>query len=154
MPNALVRMPNAYCSIEHAFGRKRIPCGRITNVFGGNPNASARKPKAFGAIENPCCNGPPSPTGRYGAGGYSPAMRVLNCALIGGVIVGGVGFVGGFFGPLIFAPEANQGPLLGIFITGPLGFVVGLLGGAIVGFCKPRQPPVIPRDSGDRAGLR
>jgi hypothetical protein len=27
---------------------------------------------------------------------------------------------------MVFKPEANQGPLLGIFITGPLGFVVGL----------------------------
>jgi hypothetical protein len=37
----------------------------------------------------------------------------------------------GFFGPLIFTPDANQGPLLGIFITGPLGFVLGGIGGGI-----------------------
>jgi hypothetical protein len=35
--------------------------------------------------------------------------------------------VGGFLGPMILAPEANQGPLLGIFITGPLGLVVGAI---------------------------
>lgn len=40
-------------------------------------------------------------------------------------IIGGIGFALGFFGPIIFTPGANQGPLLGIFITGPLGFVVG-----------------------------
>lgn len=45
------------------------------------------------------------------------------------MICGGIGFVGGFFGPILFTPDANQGPLLGIFITGPLGLVVG----AIVG---------------------
>jgi hypothetical protein len=47
------------------------------------------------------------------------------------VICGAIGFAIGFFGPLIFSPEANQGPLLGIFITGPggavLGFLLGLL---------------------------
>ena len=30
-----------------------------------------------------------------------------------------------------FAPEANQGPLLGIFITGPLGFIIGGLAGLV-----------------------
>jgi hypothetical protein len=49
-------------------------------------------------------------------------MRVLMTA----VVVGGVAFAAGFFGPIIFTPEANQGPLLGIFITGPLGFVFGM----------------------------
>jgi hypothetical protein len=56
-------------------------------------------------------------------------------ALIAAVAVGGVGFVAGFFLPLVLSPEANQGPLLGIFITGPggaaLGFVVGLVAGVL-----------------------
>ncbi|HKP28606.1 MAG TPA: hypothetical protein VJU15_04360 [Gemmatimonadales bacterium] len=43
--------------------------------------------------------------------------------------VGFVCFAAGFFGPIIFTPEANQGPLLGIFITGPIGLVLGLLVG-------------------------
>ena len=47
------------------------------------------------------------------------------------LVAGGIGFVGGFFGPMIFAPDANQGPLLGIFITGPLGLVTGAIGGLI-----------------------
>jgi hypothetical protein len=46
-------------------------------------------------------------------------------------VVGGVCFAAGFFGPMILAPDANQGPLLGIFITGPLGVVAGLLIGGI-----------------------
>jgi hypothetical protein len=56
---------------------------------------------------------------------------VLALTLSGALVVGGVGFVGGFFGPMIFAPEANQGPLLGLFITGPLGFVLGGAGGFV-----------------------
>ena len=49
----------------------------------------------------------------------------------GATIAGFAGFVGGFFGPMLFAPSANQGPLLGIFITGPLGFLLGGVSGAI-----------------------
>jgi hypothetical protein len=47
------------------------------------------------------------------------------------LVIGAIGFVGGFFGPMIFAPGANQGPLLGILITGPLGVLVGALGGLV-----------------------
>jgi Ni/Co efflux regulator RcnB len=50
--------------------------------------------------------------------------------------LGGVGFLSGFMGPVIFNPSANQGPLLGIFITGPVAFVVGGLFGAISAFNK------------------
>jgi uncharacterized YccA/Bax inhibitor family protein len=46
-----------------------------------------------------------------------------------GLIVGAIGFLLGFVGPILLTPEANQGPLLGIFITGPLGVVLGLLWG-------------------------
>lgn len=60
-------------------------------------------------------------------------------ALLGAFILGTVGFLGGFFGPLIFKPEANQGPLLGIFITGPLGFILGGIGGALVGWRRNRR---------------
>ncbi len=45
------------------------------------------------------------------------------------LFVGGTCFALGFFGPMIFAPEANQGPMLGIFYTGPLGFVLGVVWG-------------------------
>ncbi len=46
----------------------------------------------------------------------------------------GLGFIGfalGFFGPMIFAPGANQGPLLGIFITGPIGVATGFVAGIV-----------------------
>jgi hypothetical protein len=55
----------------------------------------------------------------------------LSSVLLGAAIVGGIGFLGGFFGPIIFTPHSNQGPLLGLFITGPLGFVVGAAGGFV-----------------------
>jgi len=47
--------------------------------------------------------------------------RVIVCSMIAGT----VGFAGGFFGPMIFSPGSNQGPLLGIIVTGPLGFLLG-----------------------------
>jgi hypothetical protein len=46
-----------------------------------------------------------------------------------GLVLGAVGLVAGFFGPVLFAPKANQGPMLGLFITGPLGLLAGLLWG-------------------------
>jgi hypothetical protein len=49
------------------------------------------------------------------------------------LIVGGVGFATGFFGPIEFNPEANQGPLVGILITGPGG---ALLGFVLWGLCR------------------
>lgn len=64
-------------------------------------------------------------------------MQVLKGAIRGGCLLGFIGFCGGFFGPLIFTPEANQGPLLGIFITGPLGFLAGLVGGGFMSLVRP-----------------
>jgi hypothetical protein len=43
------------------------------------------------------------------------------------LIMGGAGFVAGFFGPVIFAPGANQGPLVGILISGPGGVLLGVV---------------------------
>lgn len=68
---------------------------------------------------------------RYGVFGhrqkldFAAQMRVALLA----IGLGGAGFIVGFFGPILFFPEANQGPLLGIFITGPLGFFFGLVWG-------------------------
>ncbi|TPN99833.1 hypothetical protein [Mesorhizobium sp. B1-1-5] len=56
-----------------------------------------------------------------------------------GAILGVIGFLGGFVGPVIFTPEANQGPLLGIFITGPLGFVLGLMVGFVLRLLPDRR---------------
>jgi thiamine transporter ThiT len=58
-------------------------------------------------------------------------LGFIRSALMGGFILGSIGFIAGFIGPIIFYPSSNQGPLLGIFITGPLGFILGLIAGAI-----------------------
>ena len=48
-----------------------------------------------------------------------------------GWTMGAIGLFAGFVGPLLLS-DLNLGPLLGILITGPLGFVVGALGAAAV----------------------
>lgn len=67
-----------------------------------------------------------------------PKSLISNIAA-GGIILGSLGFALGFFGPIIFAPTANQGPLLGIFITGPIGFLLGLIGGGVVWYLKKKN---------------
>lgn len=64
---------------------------------------------------------------------------LISSILLGGAVLGGIGFCGGFFGPLVLAPEANQGPLLGIFITGPLGLLFGAVGGVIYWWAKRKK---------------
>ena len=49
-----------------------------------------------------------------------------------GWMVGGVGLAIGFVGPLVIYPKSGLGPLLGILLTGPLGFVVGAVGAGAV----------------------
>ena len=70
----------------------------------------------------------------YALRGHRTGSRALmRYTVICGAIIGGIGFVAGFIGPMIVTPSANQGPLLGIFFTGPLGFVAGALGGLVYG---------------------
>ena len=59
------------------------------------------------------------------------SMTLESSILFGGFIGGALGFILGFFGPLILHVGGNQGPLAGIFITGPLGFILGLIGGGV-----------------------
>jgi hypothetical protein len=49
------------------------------------------------------------------------------------VLVGGVSFLAGFAGPILLRPDLPQGPLLGIFITGPLGALAGAAVGLVIG---------------------
>lgn len=60
-------------------------------------------------------------------GGIVRSMRIwaLTLGLVGGLA--------GFLGPIALNPDANQGPLLGIFITGPGGFLGGALLGLLFG---------------------
>lgn len=64
----------------------------------------------------------------------------MNIIIQYGLTIGILGFAIGFFGPMIFVPDANQGPMLGIFITGPLGFIVGLILGWIMKLVQKRNP--------------
>lgn len=59
-------------------------------------------------------------------------MKVLRWT----VVLGIAGFLAGFMGPMILAPEANQGPLLGILITGPTGALLGSILGVAAALAK------------------
>jgi hypothetical protein len=62
-------------------------------------------------------------------------LREPHLSIIASVVaLGGTGFAAGFFGPIALNPEANQGPLVGILLTGPLGALAGLVLGAICRF--------------------
>lgn len=69
----------------------------------------------------------------------STAASIGLHALIGAVVVGGISFSAGFFGPIFLQPDSPQGPMLGIFVTGPAGFILGLIGGAITGWVRSRR---------------
>lgn len=65
-------------------------------------------------------------------------MDVLASAGRWALLLGAIGFVAGYVGPMVVTPEANQGPLLGIFITGPGGALVGAVVGLVVGVVRRR----------------
>jgi len=52
------------------------------------------------------------------------AVGLVICILFGAVVIGGIGFWAG-----VSLPQGELGPLLGIFITGPLGVLAGAVGG-------------------------
>ena len=60
-----------------------------------------------------------------------PSRSRIRASWQGGWMVGGIGLAAGLVGPVVLQPEANLGPLLGVLMTGPLGFVVGALGMAL-----------------------
>ena len=73
----------------------------------------------------------------FAARGHIPHARMrMAHVLIGAAAVGGVSFAAGFFGPIQFMPHANLGPLLGIFVTGPIGFVLGGVLGAVYSWLR------------------
>ncbi len=87
----------------------------------------------------------------FAARGHIAADRArMKHALVGAVGVGGIAFLAGFFGPIILTPDANQGPLLGIFITGPLGFVAGALLGTLYSLMRVR-PSALAADQDSRS---
>ena len=56
-------------------------------------------------------------------------VGLVEWIVYGAALMGAAGFSAGFFIPILLG--AWQGPLLGLFITGPLGAVVGGVGGAV-----------------------
>ena len=68
---------------------------------------------------------------------------ILVSAVCTALLLGSIGFVFGFFGPMLIAllvgSKANLGPLWGIFILGPGGAILGFFVGAFVGYKKIRN---------------
>ena len=76
--------------------------------------------------------------------------KIAVSAAIGAASLGGIGFACGFFGPIIFAQQANQGPLLGLFITGPLGAIIGFIAGGLCAMfrCQRQKRDALPITQG------
>jgi hypothetical protein len=66
----------------------------------------------------------------------SPQTGLVGSVFLGVVVVGGLGFSAGFFGPMIFSSGAKQGSLIGFSVTGPIGLVLGALGGGVHWFTR------------------
>jgi len=56
-----------------------------------------------------------------------------------GLFVGTISFLAGFIGPIVVAPDANQGPLLGILYTGPIGVLAGIAWGMVRAWRRKKQ---------------
>jgi hypothetical protein len=74
-------------------------------------------------------------------GHVAESRALIQAGCVGAIALGGVGFLAGFIGPIVTTPEANQGPLLGILVTGPLGAALGALLGVFVASRRRRHPP-------------
>ena len=83
------------------------------------------------------------------------ARAHMRHVCFGAALLGGISFLAVFFGPRIFMPQSNQGPLFGIFFTGPIGFTIGgILGALYSGVwlnrrAKPQQPALGTTDQSD-----
>ena len=65
--------------------------------------------------------------------GHHPESRAaIRQSWRSGWLVGGVSLAVGYVGPLVVWPGTTLGPLLGILLTGPVGFVVGALGAVLL----------------------
>jgi len=66
-------------------------------------------------------------------------MKFVLYPFIYALVIGGISFSLGFFGPMILDPTSGNGPLLGIFITGPLGCIAGFFIGLAAAFLKKKK---------------
>ena len=69
--------------------------------------------------------------------------QIFGYVLGAALLLGGTGFILGFFGPIIIGglvgSQANLGPLWGIFVLGPVGVLIGAVTGLILGLKKVRN---------------
>jgi hypothetical protein len=70
------------------------------------------------------------------------------CIIAGGITFGIIGFILGFFGPMLLTPSSNQGPLLGFFF-GPVGLALGLLAGGVYWYPKVKKKRGVSFDNKD-----
>ena len=62
---------------------------------------------------------------------HSSWFRWIMLPLIWAFVLGSIGYQVGLNAPIIFAPDASLGPMLGIILTGPAAFLIGIVGGII-----------------------
>jgi len=56
-------------------------------------------------------------------------VGITATVLSGSLIMGGFGFVFGFFGPMLITRDTQQAVTIGIFIASPLGMLLGAVAG-------------------------
>jgi len=59
--------------------------------------------------------------------------NVIISSLAGAILLGGLGFAVGYWQPGWFGSHGNLAPLVGVFVTGPIAFLVGALVGFTLG---------------------
>ena len=71
--------------------------------------------------------------------------KIFGYVLGTALLLGGTGFILGFFGTILIGElvgsQANLGPLWGIFILGPIGVLIGAVTGLFLGLKKARCKP-------------
>jgi len=72
----------------------------------------------------------------------NPDTRPAPPLLAWPMAIGGSAFAAGFFGPMIFVPDSNIGPIIGVLITGPAGVILGF---ALGGFAWALNVPATSR---------
>ena len=72
-------------------------------------------------------------------------VLILGWSIAGALLLGAVGLIVGFFGPLLVGvlvgSQANLGPLWSIFVLGPVGVLLGAVTGLFLGLKKARNKP-------------
>jgi len=125
-------MPAAAPLADSSWFPRHPAFGRVTTAMTDRNGSASRSPQL--AQESVILI---QQTGRHGWPTLSETGEIMENATPGKsrapgalgwiFLLGGIGFAAGFFGPIILNPEANQGPLIGIFLSGPGGAILGLL---------------------------